>query len=106
MNISVELLLLAMSGLFFVSLMAGKAGYRFGVPALLLFLSVGMLAGSDGLGIHFEDLHTSQAIGTVALLVYDRLGVAFLRTGWLNLDRVWTAALLACGAWLLFASGH
>lgn len=67
MNISVELLLLAMSGLFFVSLMAGKAGYRFGVPALLLFLSVGMLAGSDGLGIHFEDLHTSQAIGTVAL---------------------------------------
>ena len=37
--------------LLFISVVAGKAGYRFGVPALLLFLGVGMLFGSDGLGI-------------------------------------------------------
>ncbi|WP_454727126.1 MULTISPECIES: hypothetical protein [Cupriavidus] len=67
------------------------------VPALLL---PALLA----LGLH--TLAMLLAIGTVALLVYDRLGVAFLRTGWLNLDKLWTAALLACGAWLLFAAGH
>ena len=31
----------------FVSIVVGKTGYRFGVPALLLFLLVGMLFGSD-----------------------------------------------------------
>ena len=31
--------------LLFISVVAGKAGYRFGVPALLLFLGVGMLFG-------------------------------------------------------------
>lgn len=41
--------------LLFISVVAGKAGYRFGVPALLLFLGVGMLFGSDGLGIQFHN---------------------------------------------------
>ena len=36
--------------LLFFSIIAGKAGFRFGVPVLLLFLGVGMLFGSDGLG--------------------------------------------------------
>ncbi|HSA04665.1 MAG TPA: potassium/proton antiporter, partial [Tenuifilaceae bacterium] len=49
MEITIELVLLAISVLFFLSLIASKAGYRFGVPALLLFLTVGMLSGSDGL---------------------------------------------------------
>ncbi len=47
----IELILLVLSTLFFASILAGKAGSRFGVPALLLFLGVGMLFGSDGLGI-------------------------------------------------------
>ena len=51
----IELFLLVLSTLFFASILAGKAGSRFGVPALLLFLAVGMLFGSDGLGIHFDD---------------------------------------------------
>ena len=45
----VELFLLVLSTLFFASILAGKAGSRFGVPSLLLFLGVGMLFGSDGL---------------------------------------------------------
>lgn len=69
MNISVELVLLGISILFFLSILAGKAGYRFGVPALLLFLTVGMLSGSDGLGIQFENLAVAQAIGTIALCI-------------------------------------
>lgn len=63
----IEFILLILSILFFVSILAGKAGNRFGVPALLLFLAVGMLFGSDGLGIHFDNYKVAQAIGTVAL---------------------------------------
>lgn len=64
-----ELLLLFVSILFFVSIIADKAGYRFGVPALLLFLAVGMLFGNDGLGFSFDNLYVTQTIGTVALCV-------------------------------------
>ena len=37
----------------------------------------------------------------VALLVYEWIGVGILRQGWVNLDLVWTAALVAVGVWLL-----
>ncbi len=67
MNISLELVILVVSILFFFSIMAGKAGYRLGVPALLLFLMVGMLCGSDGLGIRFDNIRLAQGIGTFAL---------------------------------------
>ena len=55
--------------LLFFSIVAGKAGFRFGVPVLLLFLGVGMLFGSDGLGIQFNDPHSAQFIGMIALSI-------------------------------------
>ncbi len=61
--------LLIGSILLFVSILAGKTGYRFGVPALLLFLLVGMLFGSDGLGIQFSNYKVTQFIGMVALSI-------------------------------------
>jgi cell volume regulation protein A len=69
MHIQIEIALLVLSALFFLSILAGKASSRFGVPALLLFLSVGMLSGSDGLGIQFEDIHIAQDIGTISLCI-------------------------------------
>lgn len=66
---SVEALLLGISFLFFLSILACKAGYRFGVPLLLLFLGVGMICGSDGLGIQFASLPLAQGIGTVSLCI-------------------------------------
>lgn len=69
MGISIELLLLGISVLFFLSLLAGKIGSRLGVPVLLLFLGVGMLCGSDGLGLQFENLHVAQTIGTISLCI-------------------------------------
>jgi uncharacterized protein (DUF486 family) len=39
--------------------------------------------------------------GIIALAVYEWLGVAFLRRGWLNLDRLWSAALVLTGVLLL-----
>ena len=64
-----ENILLAGSILLFVSILAGKTGYRFGVPTLLLFLVVGMLFGSDGLGIQFYNMKAAQFIGMVALSI-------------------------------------
>ncbi|MDO4702797.1 potassium/proton antiporter [Tannerella sp.] len=55
--------------LLFVSILMGKTGYKFGVPTLLLFLLVGMLFGSDGLGIQFNNMHIAQFIGMVALSI-------------------------------------
>lgn len=55
--------------LLFFSIIAGKAGFRFGVPVLLLFLGVGMLFGSDGLGIQFNNPQGAQFIGMIALSI-------------------------------------
>src|SRR5690606_24141129 len=69
MEISIELILLTLAVLFFLSILAGKAGYKFGVPALLLFLGVGMVFGSDGVGINFSNIPVAQTIGSVALCI-------------------------------------
>jgi len=62
-------ILLIGSILLFTSIVVGKAGFRFGVPALLLFLGVGMLFGSDGLGIQFNNPEVAQFIGVIALSI-------------------------------------
>jgi len=69
MSLQIEIVLLVLSVLFFLSILAGKASSRFGVPALLLFLGVGMLFGSDGLGIQFENIQVTNTIGTIALCI-------------------------------------
>ncbi|SDR66105.1 potassium/proton antiporter, CPA1 family [Polaribacter sp. KT25b] len=68
MNLTIENILLVGSLLLLVSIFAGKTSYKFGVPTLLLFLGIGMLAGSDGIGgIRFDDPKTAQFIGIVSL---------------------------------------
>lgn len=59
--------LLAAGVLLLVSLVVSRLGGRLGIPGLLLFLGVGMVAGSDGVGIQFSDYRLAQALGTVAL---------------------------------------
>ena len=66
---SAEGILLIASVILFFSIFAGKAGFRFGLPALLLFLGVGMLFGSDGLGIQFSNPNIAQFIGMLALSI-------------------------------------
>lgn len=68
MSISTENILLVGSILLFISLFAGKTTSRFGVPVLILFLAIGMLAGSEGIGgINFDNPRTAQFIGIIAL---------------------------------------
>jgi cell volume regulation protein A len=69
MNISTESLLLLLAVLFLVSLSVSRVSSRFGIPALLLFLGVGMLFGVDGFGIEFESFTIAQGIGTLALCI-------------------------------------
>ena len=68
MNLTIENILLVGSLLLLLSIFAGKSSYKFGVPTLLLFLGIGMLAGSDGIGgINFNDPKLAQFIGIVSL---------------------------------------
>lgn len=55
--------------LLIAGVIVGKLSYRVGLPLLLIFLLVGMGFGSDGLGIHFNDMHSAQFVGMVALCV-------------------------------------
>ncbi|MBO7724761.1 MAG: potassium/proton antiporter [Paludibacteraceae bacterium] len=66
---SIEFILLIISILFLLSIIVGKASSRFGVPALLLFLCIGMIFGSGGFGIEFNNFSIAQIIGTVALCI-------------------------------------
>ena len=71
----VEFILLILSLLFFISIIADKIGYKFGVPALLLFLVVGMLFGPNGIGAFFDtqgisiETETAEALSTVAMCI-------------------------------------
>ncbi|MDL2230427.1 potassium/proton antiporter, partial [Alistipes sp. OttesenSCG-928-L06] len=70
MLLNAENILLIGSVLLFLSIIAGKTGFKLGVPVLLLFLGIGMLFGSDGLGIvDFHNPDGAQFIGVIALSI-------------------------------------
>jgi cell volume regulation protein A len=67
MRLTIDNIILIGSILLFASLVASRQT-RLGIPTLLLFLLVGMLAGSDGPGgISFDDPKIAKFIGAVAL---------------------------------------
>ena len=73
--IAVEYVLLGGSILLLLSIVSTKLAERFSVPALLLFLLLGILAGSEGVGgIYFNDPWLAQLIGTLALVFIIFLG--------------------------------
>ena len=62
-------LFLLVSALVFLAVLSTKVGVRFGVPSMLLFLLLGMVAGPDGLGLCVNELGTAEFIGHLALTV-------------------------------------
>ncbi len=68
-TISSENILLLGSLFLIAGVLIGKTSYRTGLPLLLVFLLVGMGFGTDGLGIHFNNMHDAQFIGMIALCV-------------------------------------
>jgi potassium/hydrogen antiporter len=78
---STELMLLTAALLMLASILASKVSARSGIPALLLFLVIGMLAGSDGPGgIYFDNPWLAQFLGSVSLAYI--LFAGGLKTDW------------------------
>ena len=59
-----------------------------------------LAADAVGLALHVGAM--VLVMGVVAVLVYDRLGVAVLRKAWLNTDQLWAAAFIVAAAITLF----
>lgn len=57
--------------------------------------------GVAALAVLVHSLAMLLTTGAVALIVYEWVGLDFLRRGWINLDLLWTAALIGMGLWLL-----
>lgn len=90
--------------LLLISVFASKASGRLGVPALVIFLGVGMLAGSDGLGgIYFDNAFVAQFIGVVALAFI--LFAGGLDTDWRHVRPVLTPALLLATVGVVISAG-
>lgn len=65
---SIETILVIAGTLLIISVLASTTSSKFGIPALVLFVAVGMLAGSDGLGgIYFDNANFSKQLGITAL---------------------------------------
>lgn len=107
------LALLALAILMLSSVLVSRFSGRAGIPGALLFIALGMLAGSDGIGgIFFEDYALTFRIGSVALalILFDgglNTPLRAVREGLApasvlaTFGVVFTAAIMALAAWLL-----
>ena len=68
-NLFSDNLLLLLSIVILTAIFVTQAGYKYGVPSLLLFLAVGMAFGQDGVGIRFDNFDIAQSVGNIALTV-------------------------------------
>jgi hypothetical protein len=64
-------------------------------------MEMGPTLAVSAAAVAVHTLATLVVTGAIALAVYEWVGVDFLRRGWINLDILWTAALLGIGVWLL-----
>jgi len=89
-----ELILVA-GGLLAAGIVGALLADRIRIPGLLLFLGLGMLAGSEGIGgIEFNDAELARTLGTIALVLI--LFEGGLTAGWSEIRPVLgTAASLA-----------
>lgn len=102
MIFTAENILLIGSVLIFSSILISKTGYRFGIPTLLLFLIVGMLFGSDGLGLQFNSASDAQFIGMIALSII--LFSGGMDTKFQNIKPILTQGILLSTAGVLLTT--
>ena len=89
----INIVILASGALLLISTLSSILSDRIGVPVLLLFLLIGILAGSEGIGgIAFDSPEQAQAIGTAALLVI--LFSGGLDTRWTSVKSVLVPGLM------------
>ena len=99
-----ESLLLLIGILLLTTVLAGSLSSRFGLPALIGFLGLGMLAGVEGPGgIVFSDFSIAQSVGTAALIFI--LFSGGLDTAWRDVRRVATPALMLATFGVFISAG-
>ena len=79
---------------------SATAGGHHGLHGRLMHaaMGVGSLTVTEGILVVAVHVGTMVLVmGTIAVLVYDRFGLAFLRRAWINLDTIWAGALIAAG---------
>ncbi|KAB8134691.1 potassium/proton antiporter [Gracilibacillus oryzae] len=87
-----------------ISVVVTKFSNRLGVPSLVLFILLGMLIGSDGLGyIYFDSAKIAQLIGMVALIII--LFEGGIQTKWETIKPVMAPALTLATIGVLITSG-
>ncbi|MFF6877423.1 MULTISPECIES: potassium/proton antiporter [unclassified Streptomyces] len=80
------LMLLIGGTVLLASIAAARAAHRLGLPSLLLFLAVGVIAGEDVIGLDFDDAQLAQSLGNAALAVI--LIEGGLSTRWADVKRL------------------
>jgi cell volume regulation protein A len=92
---AIEYILLVGPILILISIAIARFSDNLGVPTMLLFLGIGMLAGSEGPGgIRFDDPGLAQSIGIIALVFI--LFAGGLDTNWSQVrPTIWQASSLA-----------
>jgi potassium/hydrogen antiporter len=100
---SPELALLSIGVLLLATVFAGTLSSRFGLPALIGFLALGMFAGVDGPGrISFSDYELTQGVGVACLIFI--LFSGGLDTDWRDVRRVAAPALVLATAGVLLSA--
>jgi cell volume regulation protein A len=101
---SPEFALLALGVLLLSTVFAGSLSTRFGLPALIGFLALGMLAGVEGPGgIAFDDYTLTQGVGVACLIFI--LFSGGLDTDWRDVRRVAAPALLLATFGVVLSAG-
>jgi len=104
MPANLEIIFIIGSILVLLSVMVSKISERFGVPLLLLFLVLGMVAGSEGLGgIYFDDPVLTQWVATIALSII--LFSGGVDTNWRSIKPVIKEGLLLATLGVLITAG-
>lgn len=103
-NLDIEFALLIAGMLLLTTVLAGSLSSRFGLPALIGFLGLGMLAGVEGPGgIAFSDFSFAQSVGTVSLIFI--LFSGGMDTAWADVRRVAAPALLLATVGVFASAG-
>jgi hypothetical protein len=64
-----------------------------------------LATGSIGIAMTALAVHTAAmlaTIATVSVVVYEWVGLALLRSAWINFDLIWVVSLAGCGMVLIF----
>lgn len=104
MPANLDIVFIIGSILVLLAVMVSKISDRFGIPLLLFFIVLGMLAGSEGIGgIYFDDPELTQWIATISLSVI--LFSGGVDTNWKSIKPVFKEGLLLATFGVMITAG-